>query len=496
MPNETSTSPRIERITLEGVGPFDGATFDPLPPTGAGELVLFEGPNGSGKTTVLEAIAVLIGAAGRSLGLAAHWKPRSPSPEDVRKILRMQLDRAAVRGEVPEVVPTVPPVTSLLRRIRTEEPRIDLSLEKIGRLSLLAEPKRVALEGPSELFQQVTEMNAAAAEGTPTSWAAFAFRGAQPTADLATEGPKRIDRPVLRGALSFADVFPASAELGQILVNIYFDRLQAWSAAEQARGTPAEAGLRAQADAQQASLDRMARALSGILGRKVTIEFLPRQRPPVIRLDGEVIPLDLLGEGFRRTLAWLSDLCARLELTSWNDPTRSPFDQDFWLLLDEIDQSLHPALQRRILPALRRLFPNARIYATTHSPFVVASAPDGCVFPIRPDPATHRVSGPVLPIKLGPGHSLSWAVEEVFDVPSSFVDEETIARLAEHKRAVERIRRGDLEGFDWAAFAQLRAPFVEGEGEGRAIVTLTEAKVRALIDEKLRELAKGSREGA
>jgi DNA polymerase III delta prime subunit len=489
MPNETSTSPRIERITLEGVGPFDGATFEPLPPTGAGELVLFEGPNGSGKTTVLEAIAVLIGAAGRTVATEAEWV--GVSPEEVpRKVREKLLGRTASL-----LTATAPPVTALLRRVRTEEPRLFLEFQGGGK-AVLESSKRVEWRGDSALLKRFAGFAKAAAEGGEVDWAAFAFRGAQPTADLATEGPRRIDRPVLRGALSFADVFPASAELGQILVNIYFDRLQAWSAAEQARGTPAEAGLRAQADAQQASLDRMAHALSDILGRKVTIEFLPRQRPPVIRLDGEVIPLDLLGEGFRRTLAWLSDLCARLELTSWKDPTRSPFDQDFWLLLDEIDQSLHPALQRRILPALRRLFPNARIYATTHSPFVVASAPDGCVFPIRPDPATHRVSGPVLPIKLGPGHSLSWAVEEVFDVPSSFVDEETIARLAEHKRAVERIRRGEMEGFDWAAFARLRAPLVEGEGEGRAIVTLTEAKVRALIDEKLRELAKGSREGA
>lgn len=235
----------------------------------------------------------------------------------------------------------------------------------------------------------------------------------------------------------------------------------------------------------------MAAALSDVLGRKVTIEFLPRQRPPVVRLDGEAVPLDLLGEGMRRTFAWLSDLVARLELTPWKDTTRSPFDQDFWLLLDEIDQSIHPELQRHILPALRRHFPNARIYATTHSPFVVASAPDGCVFPIRPDPETHRVKGAVAPVRLGPGHSLSWAVEEVFGVPSSFVDEATIARLAEHKKAVDRIRRGELEGFDWAAFARLRAPFVESDGEGRAIVVLTEAKVRTLIDDKLRELARG-----
>jgi hypothetical protein len=157
-------------------------------------------------------------------------------------------------------------------------------------------------------------------------------------------------------------------------------------------------------------------------------------------------------------------------------------------------RSIQRAYRGRI-PALRRLFPNARIYATTHSPFVVASAPDGCVFPIRPDPETHRVRGAVAPVKLGPGRSLGWAVEEVFGVPSSFVDEATIARLDAYKKAVERLRRGEVEGFDWAAFAKLRAPLVETEGDGRAIVMLSEAKLRTLIDDKLRELSRSEREG-
>lgn len=479
MENGSSTSPRIGRITLDGIGPFDGAAFEPLAPRGPGELVLFEGPNGAGKTTILEAIAVLIGALVQGPHHEAGWI--SWPNEQVLGRLREQL---AGKGST-DCVATAPPITSLFRRARAAEPKAEIALDGIGRISLDVPRRHLSRDGRAELYKPFMEMNEAALTNLPTSFAAFSYRGAQPTADLSTEGPKRIDRPALRGALSFGDVFPASAELGQILVNLYFDHLQAWRAAEDAKGTPEEAGLRAQAEAQRASLDRMEGALSDVLGRRVSIEFLPRQRPPIIKLDGEIIPLDLLGEGLRRTLAWLSDLCARLELTPWEDTTKSPFDQGFWLLLDEVDQSLHPELQRHILPALRRLFPSARIYATTHSPFVVASAPDGCVFPIRADPMTHRVRGVIEPIQLGPGRSLSWATEEVFGVSSSFVDEETVTRLDAHKQAVDRLRRGELEGFDWTGFARLRAPLIRTEGDGRAIVMLTEAKVRALIDQHL-----------
>src|SRR3954470_14180142 len=50
---------RIARIELDQIGPFDAAALDiPAPAHGqCGELVLFEGPNGSGKTALLQAIA-------------------------------------------------------------------------------------------------------------------------------------------------------------------------------------------------------------------------------------------------------------------------------------------------------------------------------------------------------------------------------------------------------------------------------------------------------
>ena len=47
------------------------------------------------------------------------------------------------------------------------------------------------------------------------------------------------------------------------------------------------------------------------------------------------------------------------------------------LLIDEIENHLHPTWQRRVIPALRRHFPGLQIFATTHSPFVVAGLKRG-----------------------------------------------------------------------------------------------------------------------
>jgi predicted ATP-binding protein involved in virulence len=43
------------------------------------------------------------------------------------------------------------------------------------------------------------------------------------------------------------------------------------------------------------------------------------------------------------------------------------------VLIDEVDQHLHPGWQQRILQAIRRAFPNIQFIVTTHSPEVLST---------------------------------------------------------------------------------------------------------------------------
>lgn len=86
-------------------------------------------------------------------------------------------------------------------------------------------------------------------------------------------------------------------------------------------------------------------------------------------------------------------------------------DQAAILLIDEIENHLHPTWQRRVIPALRKHFPGLQIFATTHSPFVVAGLKRGQVHRL------YREKGVIKTDKLTEEekeHKLvGWTVEEI-----------------------------------------------------------------------------------
>jgi energy-coupling factor transporter ATP-binding protein EcfA2 len=476
-----AASVRLERLALKGVGPFEDAIFEiPEPVPGSrGELVLFEGPNGSGKSTLLEALAVLIGT---NYPLSRAGIPPVNSPELIQILHRRGSDPSA--GLIASSL--LPPTSDCQRRFRHNAALFEARIRQKGCAfnTTFKHGDGYSTISPMTVdgFDTYCTELTLAANGakTPLRWVAFAYRGHFASATLDTKGPSAIEAPPLWGALSFGRAPLGADYLGQVLVNLEFERVKALAYAAESGGDKKGAMLAA-AEAGGKTLARFMRVLSKVLGREVTLEFPLGFHAPRLLFDGEGVPIDLLGEGLRRTVSWLADLLVRLELTPWHNPLVSPLDRPFWLLLDEVDESLHPTLQMCLLPALRELFPNARIYATTHSPFVVASAGEGYVFPIRPR-KDHRVSGRVEPMKLEPGQSLEWVVEEVFGAPSTFLDQETVEALARHKGYVDALRRS--EPVDWVAFQKVRAWLYGLNDEIRTVVAMREAPVRRTIDQQ------------
>ncbi|MFI0478897.1 MAG: AAA family ATPase [Candidatus Rhabdochlamydia sp.] len=57
--------------------------------------------------------------------------------------------------------------------------------------------------------------------------------------------------------------------------------------------------------------------------------------------------------------------------------------ENFTVIIDEIENHLHPTMQRRILPDFIKAFPNVRFIVSTHSPLIVGSVKDSSVYVLK-----------------------------------------------------------------------------------------------------------------
>ncbi|OWJ56089.1 AAA family ATPase [Paraburkholderia caledonica] len=72
---------------------------------------------------------------------------------------------------------------------------------------------------------------------------------------------------------------------------------------------------------------------------------------------------------------------------AWQVFMFAPTDNsEFTVLIDEVENHLHPTMQRRVLQDLLNAFPSARFIVSTHSPLVVSSVRDAAVYALRYNP--------------------------------------------------------------------------------------------------------------
>lgn len=120
-------------------------------------------------------------------------------------------------------------------------------------------------------------------------------------------------------------------------------------------------------------------ALSAV--REAIVAFMPNvseprvQRAPrqrfVLTKDGSTLEIDQLSDGERTLLALVGDLARRLSMANPTDALK----HEAVVMIDEVELHLHPGLQRDVVAGLRRTFPNVQFILTTHSPFVLGAVP-------------------------------------------------------------------------------------------------------------------------
>lgn len=102
----------------------------------------------------------------------------------------------------------------------------------------------------------------------------------------------------------------------------------------------------------------------------------------ITQRDGEKIPFSSLSDGVRSVLSMVMELSLRCYLLNPYLGENAPLFTPGIVLIDEIDLHLHPEWQLHILNDLSAMFPRIQFIVSTHAPLILSSVKDGCVFSI------------------------------------------------------------------------------------------------------------------
>jgi energy-coupling factor transporter ATP-binding protein EcfA2 len=124
--------------------------------------------------------------------------------------------------------------------------------------------------------------------------------------------------------------------------------------------------------AAQETANRTCEMIRNVLMLKKGAVRLQRRRGLRVRGEWGVGTLGTLGDGYQATLTWMLDLLSWAMLAGRSATSRF----QGIVLLDELEQYLHPKWQRAIICLLRKTFPNLQFITTTHSPLCAAGVTD------------------------------------------------------------------------------------------------------------------------
>ncbi len=167
--------------------------------------------------------------------------------------------------------------------------------------------------------------------------------------------------------------------------------------------------------------------------------------------DGLSLYLGDLSSGTQGTLLWIWALCLKMARHyRWKHGWEK---EPAILLIDEIENHLHPTWQRRVIPALLKHFPGLQIFATTHSPFVVAGLKAGQVHLVKGESGFEIGFENV--ISTNTEDIIGWTVDEILRTFMG-VDDPTDELTATNAERLRVLRRKDaLEGLDDREQAEL-----------------------------------------
>ncbi len=362
-----SSTLRLERLSLKNFRCFAECSIQLDP-----RLTVLVAENGLGKTAVLDAIGLSLGTLVNTVAGAGHTHGFDGS--DVR--LRRDAD-GKMTGALPVEISVHGSVDG--QRLQWSRALTTWTGKRLRTTTKDEELLRKAAQGLRDRLEGFAA--GGRAEPPPLPLVVFYGTGRLWSEHRLTEG-KRTEDPSTLGRLSgYVDCLSSSSS---------FKSFVAWyeSRAIAAKVDPASAyGPSDRPEKQLAAVRQATKIVLAPTGwQGIDWEFpaLPQGETPTrANLRGGVLvgehpehgrlPLYVLSDGVRNMIALVADLAHRCVVLNPHFGEAAAQLTPGILLIDEIDQHLHPRWQQLVVGLLQQAFPAMQMILTTHSPHVLST---------------------------------------------------------------------------------------------------------------------------
>lgn len=428
---------RIEKLSLQQIAVFEDNVieFPPCPEKDKAEIHIFTGQNGSGKSTILYALASAF----------KHFGDYMKKPNAAFYMFSHE-DDYTFTG----YINTITDIRSLLsKRFKKEGSNLNIQLDKLGIQIIqnqngglhkkIEDKQKFFGEGYGQ-FEAITERKESVSNKIEFKFAAFSYSSYRL---VKSESITFISQDKINPAYTALDFFKeenTEYSLNQWIANNISKRDIAF---QQKNETAARR--------YQQNLQQIETVISEIIGYKITFSLQLEPLNLVIKTQDAELDFDVLPDGLRSLISWIGDLLMRMDLLKWeNDLPIS--ERKFFLFLDEIEVHLHPAWQRKVLPIVQKLFKNAQIFISTHSPFVVNSINGAWIHEIELENGKAKINAPVLS---NAGYSYSHVLSEFFDIEKNF------GEIVENDLAIFYTKRHEILASPNGISAHLKKDFLK-----------------------------------
>lgn len=333
---------RIDELSVENFKGFERREFAFHP-----QFNLIVGVNGTGKTSLLDALSVALGAWQYAGGYNKEVDRRNIDDFEVRLRRIDQGQRPQLEPQTPTGITATGSVlgeSGYWRRFKNQledKTGIDGSIFFYGKVRGAFE----AVKNGEDITLPVI-----ACYGTGRLWLAPGAPGNTQTAD-------RLSR-----LFAYRDAFHARLSAAS---------LNDWVETEERN---AFANMTSVEEAGAALKQAVLGCLEG--GRRLWFDAALKQIVVEFE-DSKVVPFRNLSDGQRTMLTLVGDIARRILTLNPQYQDAALTETPGVVLIDELDLHLHPRWQRRIIEDLRRTFPKIQFVCTTHSPFLIQSLRSG-----------------------------------------------------------------------------------------------------------------------